>query len=67
MNADGSGKKQLTFAEPGDVNADPCFSHTEPERILYIHSEGLSGSFDMYRWMQMLKTNSWFFHTMTNY
>lgn len=47
MNADGSGKEQLTFAEPGDVNADPSFSHTEPERILYIHSEGLSGSFDM--------------------
>jgi len=48
MNADGSGLKQLTFAKPGEINADPSFSFEEPERILYIHSEGLSGYFDMY-------------------
>ena len=48
MNADGSDKKQLTFAEPGEVNADPSFSFTEPDKILYIHSEGLSGNFDLY-------------------
>ena len=48
MNADGSEKTQLTFAEPGDVNADPSFSFTESEKILYIHSEGLSGNFDLY-------------------
>ena len=48
MNADGSNVKQLTFANPGDVNADPSFSFTEPSRILYIHSEGLSSHFDMY-------------------
>ncbi len=48
MNADGSDKKQVTFANPGDVNADPSFSFTKPSRILYIHSEGLSGNFDLY-------------------
>jgi Tol biopolymer transport system component len=48
MNADGSGKTQLTFAEPGDVNADPSFSFNAPSRILYIHSEGYSGAFDLY-------------------
>jgi len=49
MNADGTGVVQLTHAEPGDVNADPSFSNTAPSRILYIHSSGLSGNFDMYR------------------
>ncbi|KYK35920.1 MAG: hypothetical protein AYK19_01565 [Theionarchaea archaeon DG-70-1] len=48
MNADGSGKTQLTFASPSDVNADPSFSFTELNKILYIHSEGLSGNFDLY-------------------
>ncbi len=48
MKADGSGKTQLTFAEPGDVNADPSFSFYAPSRILYIHSEGYSGAFDLY-------------------
>ena len=48
MNADGSGRTQLTFAEPGDVNADPSFSFTESEKILYIHSERFSGDFDLY-------------------
>jgi Tol biopolymer transport system component len=48
MNADGTGKKQLTHADPGEVYADPSFSFTEPEKILYIHSEGLSGSFDLW-------------------
>lgn len=48
MNADGSGKTRLTFAGPGDVNADPSFSYTEPSKIVYIHSEGLSGNFDLY-------------------
>jgi len=48
MNADGSGKTQLTHAELGEVNADPSFSFTEPEKILYIHSEGFSGNFDVY-------------------
>ena len=50
MNPDGTGVTQLTHAEPGDVNADPSFSNTSPSRILYIHSSGLSGSFDVY-WM----------------
>jgi len=48
MNADGTGKKQLTNANPGDVNADPSFSFSEPSKILYIRSEGLSSEFDMY-------------------
>ena len=48
MNADGSGKTQLTFSNPGDVNADPSFSFSEPSKILYIHSEELSGNFDLY-------------------
>jgi Tol biopolymer transport system component len=48
MNADGSDKTQLTFAEPGDVNADPSFSFNAPSRIPYIHSEGYSGAFDLY-------------------
>lgn len=48
MNADGSEKTQVTFASPGDVNADPSFSCTEPSMILYVHSEGLSGNFDLY-------------------
>lgn len=48
MNADGSEKTQVTFANPGDVNADPSFSFGEPSKILYIHSEGLSGNFDLY-------------------
>ena len=48
MNADGSGKTQLTHAEPGEVNADPSFSFTESEKILYIHSEGFSGNFDLH-------------------
>jgi Tol biopolymer transport system component len=48
MNADGSDKTQLTFAEAGDVNADPSFSFNAPSRILYIHSEGYSGAFDLY-------------------
>jgi Tol biopolymer transport system component len=49
MNSDGTGVTKLTYAEPGDVNADPSFSNTLPGRILYVHSSGLSGSFDMYR------------------
>ncbi len=48
MNADGSEKTQLTCATPGDVNADPSFSFTEPSRILYVHSEEFSGNFDLY-------------------
>jgi Tol biopolymer transport system component len=48
MNADGSEKTQLTFADIGDVNADPSFSFFKPSKILYIHSEGLSGNFDLY-------------------
>jgi len=48
MNADGSEKTQLTFAKPGDVNADPSFSFTVSSKILYVHSEGLSSSFDLY-------------------
>ena len=48
MDADGSHITQVTFARPGDVNADPSFSFTEPSKILYIHSEGLSGNFDLY-------------------
>jgi TolB protein len=47
MNADGSGRTKLTSAKPGDINADPSFSFSEPSRILYIHSEGLSGGFDL--------------------
>jgi Tol biopolymer transport system component len=48
MKADGSDKTQLTFAGPGDVNADPSFSFDAPSRILYIHSEEYSGAFDLY-------------------
>ena len=48
MNADGSEKTRLTLANPGDVNADPSFSFREPSKILYVHSEGLSGNFDLY-------------------
>ena len=48
MNADGTGRRQLTESKPGDVNADPSFSFTEPDKILYIHSEGLSSRFDLY-------------------
>jgi Tol biopolymer transport system component len=48
MNADGSEKTRLTFSGPGDVNADPSFSFTEPSKILYVYSEGLSGNFDLY-------------------
>jgi len=48
MNADGSGKRRLTFAKPGEIYADPSFSFTEPSRILYVHSEGLSSNFDLY-------------------
>ncbi len=48
INADGSGKRQLTFAEPGEVYADPSFSFSELSKVLYIHSKGLSGSFDLY-------------------
>jgi len=48
MNADGTGRKQITESKPGDVNADPSFSFTEPSKILYIHSEVLSSSFDLY-------------------
>ena len=47
MNADGTGRTRLTFGETGDVNADPCFS---PDGyIYYIHSEGFSGNFDLWR------------------
>ena len=49
MNPDGTEVTKLTNAEPGDVNADPSFSNTTPSMILYIHSSGLSGNFDMYR------------------
>jgi len=48
MNADGTGRRQLTQAKPGEVNADPSFSFAEPSKILYVHSDGLSSSFDMY-------------------
>lgn len=48
MDADGQEVEQLTFANPGDVNADPSFSFSEPGKILYIHSEGLSSHFDLY-------------------
>ena len=48
MDPDGGNVEQLTSANPGDVNADPSFSFTSPSKILYIHSEGLSGSFDLY-------------------
>jgi Tol biopolymer transport system component len=48
MNPDGTGKTQITFAEPGEVNADPSFSSRTPSKILYVHSEGYSGAFDMY-------------------
>ena len=48
MNPDGTEKTQLTFAEPGEVNADPSFSSKTPSKILYVHSEGYSGAFDMY-------------------
>jgi len=48
MNADGSGKRRLTFAKPGEIYADSSFSFTEPSRILYVHSEGLSNNFDLY-------------------
>ena len=47
MNADGSNKKQLTFAKPGEVYADPSFSFTEPSKILYVYSNG-SRNFDLY-------------------
>ena len=48
MNADGSQKTPLTYANPGDVNADPSFSFTAPSKIVYVHSERLSGNFDLY-------------------
>ncbi len=47
MNADGTNKTKLTSGEPGDVNADPCFS---PDgSIFYIHSEDYSNHFDLWR------------------
>ncbi len=47
MNPDGTGKTRLTFGETGEVNADPCFS---PDGyIYYIHSEGFSGNFDLWK------------------
>ena len=39
MNADGSGKTQLTSAEPGGGYGDPSFSFSEPSKILYNHDE----------------------------
>jgi len=37
MNADGSGKRRLTSAKPGEAYSDPSFSFSEPSRILYNH------------------------------
>jgi len=48
MNADGTGRKQLTHGKVGDVYADPSFSSTDTDEILFIHSQGLSGNFDLY-------------------
>ena len=48
MNADGSGKEQLTHGNVGDVYADPSFSSTDSDKILFIHSQRLSGNFDLY-------------------
>lgn len=48
MNADGTGRKQLTHGKVGDVYADPSFSSTDADEILFIHSQGLSGNFDLY-------------------
>jgi len=48
MNADGTGKKQLTFAEAGEIYADPSFSNREPIRIAYVHSQGFSDKTDLY-------------------
>ena len=48
MNADGSGKEQLTGCRTRDINADLSFSYTKPEQILYIYSEGQSGGSGMY-------------------
>lgn len=48
MNANGTGKKQLTQGNVGDVYADPSFSSTDTDKILFIHSQGLSGNFDLY-------------------
>jgi len=47
MNPDGTGKTRLTFGEPGEVNADPCFS--SEGNIYYVHSEGYSNAFDLWR------------------
>jgi len=48
MKADGSNKRQLTYAKPGEVYADPSFSFSEPSKILYIASKGLTSNFDLY-------------------
>ena len=42
MNADGSEKTRLTFAEPNEAYADPSFSFNEPSKILYVHDENLA-------------------------
>jgi Tol biopolymer transport system component len=48
MKTDGSNNKQLTYAKPGEVYADPSFSFSEPSRILYIGSKGLTSNFNLY-------------------
>jgi Tol biopolymer transport system component len=39
MDADGNNVAQLTFAEPGEIYADPSFSFAAPSKILYIHDD----------------------------
>ncbi len=48
MNADGTDRRQLTEGRVGDVYADPSFSITDTDKILFIHSRGLTGNFDLY-------------------
>ena len=48
MNTDGTDKRQLIQGMIGDVPGDPSFSNTDINKILFIHSQGLSGNFDLY-------------------
>jgi Tol biopolymer transport system component len=50
MDDDGSNVEQLTFAEPGEIYADPSFSFSEPSKILYIHDDdgSVPQNYDLY-------------------
>ena len=48
MNIDGTEKKKLTSAKPGEVYADPSFSYNEPSKIIYIYIPRGSASWDLY-------------------